>query len=56
MRQRKKTELIKGGLYVGDVWKKPVEVILVDALGEESDDSKEVARTRAKAAECWGIK
>ena len=52
--QRKNTEPVEGVLSVGYGGKKPVEVFLVDALGEEGDHSKEVTRNRVEATECRG--
>jgi hypothetical protein len=42
--KRKDTELGEDLLSVGDGGEKPVEVFLVDALWEESDNPEEVAR------------
>ena len=39
IRQGKNTELVKHVLSVGDHGEKPVEVFLIDALREESDNS-----------------
>ena len=41
--QRKNAEFIEDLLSVGDGWKKPVKIFLIDALREESNDSEEVA-------------
>jgi hypothetical protein len=54
--QRKETELVKDVLLLGDCGKKPVEVLLVDALGKESDNFKEVAYIGSKCEECRGSK
>ena len=54
MHQRKNTEFVKNVLPVGDGGEKPVEVFLLNALGEESDDSKEVTCVGAEALECRG--
>jgi hypothetical protein len=54
IRQRKKTESVEDVLSVGDGGEKPVEVFLVDSLGEESSNFEEVACIGAKAAECRG--
>ena len=56
MRQRKHTEFVKGVLSVGNGGEKPVEILLVDALGEKSNDSEEVSCIGTEAEECWGIK
>jgi hypothetical protein len=46
----------KDVLAVGDGGEKPIEVLLVDALGEESDKSEEVSRVWAEATQCLGGK
>ena len=56
VRQRKNKEFVKNVLSVGDGGKKPVDVILVDALGEKCDDSEEVTRVGAEAAKYGGSK
>jgi hypothetical protein len=46
--------LVKNVPSVGDAGEKPVEVILVNALREESNDSEEVTGIRAEFFERWG--
>ena len=38
----KDAELVEGGVCVGDGWKQPVGVVLVDTLREEGDDPKKL--------------
>jgi hypothetical protein len=54
--ERKDAECVEGSQPGGGGGKKPVEVFLVDALGEEGDDPEEVTRIGVEATECWGGK
>jgi hypothetical protein len=49
-------ECVEEVLSVGNGGKKPVKVLLVEALGEESNDSEDVAGVGAEASECGGSK
>ena len=53
MRQRKGEEFVEDFLLVGDSGEQPVEVLFVDALGEESDNFEEVTSIGAEFAERW---
>ena len=50
-RQRQEREFVEYDLPVGDGGKQPVEVVLVDALREEGDNSEEVTGVGAEVAE-----
>jgi hypothetical protein len=52
--QRKGTKLVEDARSVGDRGKQPVEVVLVDALREECDNSEEFTGDGTEVAECWG--
>ena len=54
MGEGKSAEFVHNGLSIGGGRKQPVEVVLVDALREESDDFEELAGVRAEPAECRG--
>ena len=54
VRQRKSTEFVEDVLSVRDGGEEPIEVVLVDAVGEERDHSEEVTGIRAEFAECGG--
>ena len=52
--ERENTELVEGGVYIGDGWKKPVEVVLVDTLREERNHTEKLSGIVAKSFEQWG--
>ena len=52
--QRKNTEFVDDVLSIGNGGEQPVEVVLVNALGEKRDDFKEVTGMRAEFEECGG--
>jgi hypothetical protein len=54
VRQRKNAESVEGVLSVGDGGEKPVEVIFVDTLREESNNFEEVTCIGAETMERWG--
>ena len=54
MCQGENTKFVEDICSVGDGGKQPVNVVLVDALGEESDNRKEVASIGAKLLEHGG--
>ena len=54
VRQRKNVESVEDVLSVWDDGEKPVDVVLVDPLREEGDDSDEVMRRGAEAMESRG--
>jgi len=49
----KDVEPIKDHFPVGDGGKQPIEVVLINTLREESNDSKEIMCIRAKVLEHW---
>ena len=53
MSDRRNAEPVEDALPVGNGRKQPVEVIPVDALGEESSHPQEVTGLRAVIAEGW---
>ena len=52
--QGKNTEFVEDFLSIGNGGEQPVEVILVNTLGEKCNDPKEVTGMRTKLAECGG--
>ena len=52
IRQRKNTESVEDVVCFWDGRKKPIEVFFVDALREESNNSKEVTCMGTKALKC----
>ena len=54
MCQRKNAELVEDLRSVGDGWKQPVKVVLVNTLGEEGDDLEERSGIGAKFLEHGG--
>ena len=50
--QRKDTGFVEDGSSVGDGGEQPIDVVLIDALREESDDTEEVTGAGTKFAEC----
>jgi hypothetical protein len=51
IRQGENAEFVEDGRRVGDVGKQPVEVVLVNTLWEEGDNSKELSGVGAKILE-----
>ena len=54
IRQGEGAEFVKNILSVGDGWKQPVGILLIDALREERDDSEKLPGIRAEFSKHWG--